>query len=81
MIFQDYTSKSAEDSKKNNMFGPDKMTVNIVNCTTPNGKLGPVEDLSTVCGTKDANQLFYMYSDKEGEIAYSADRFPVITIK
>ena len=81
MIFQDYTSKSAEDSRKNNMFGPDKVTVNIVNCITPKGKLQPVEDLATVCGTKDENQLFYMYSDREGEIAYSVDRFPIITIK
>lgn len=81
ILFQDYTSKSAEASKANNMFGPDKMTVNIVNCTTPKGKLQPVEDLATVCGTKDENQLFYMYSDKEGEIAYSVDRFPIITIK
>lgn len=82
VIMQDYTSKSVEAIKANNLFGPDKVTINLINCTHAGKKITMPEDIATVCGTNDAaTQLFYIWSNEEGLVAYDADRYPVINIQ
>lgn len=82
LIMQDYTSKSVEAIQANNLFGPDKVTINVINCTHAGKKITMPEDIATVCGTNDAaTQLFYVWSNEEGLVAYDADRYPVINIQ
>lgn len=82
LIMQDYTSKSVEAIQTNNLFGPDKVTINVINCTHAGKKITMPEDIATVCGTNDAaTQLFYVWSNEEGLVAYDADRYPVINIQ
>lgn len=82
VIMQDYTSGSAEAVQANNLFGPDKVTINLINCTHAGEKITMPEDIATVCGTNDAaTQLFYIWSNEEGLVAYDADRYPVINIQ
>jgi hypothetical protein len=80
IICQDYTSTSATAAAENNLFGPDKVTINIINCTKGGRKI-VVDDVSTVCGTKDDNQLVYVYRDKGGFVSYSADSYPTLIVK
>lgn len=82
VIMQDYTSGSVEAIQANNLFGPDKVTINLINCTHAGKKITMPEDIATVCGTNDAaTQLFYIWSNEEGLVAYDADRYPVINIQ
>lgn len=82
VIMQDYTSGSVEAIQANNLFGPDKVTINLINCTHAGKKITMPEDIATVCGTNDAaTQLFYVWSNEEGLVAYDADRYPVINIQ
>lgn len=82
LIMQDYTSGSVEAIQTNNLFGPDKVTINVINCTHAGEKITMPEDIATVCGTNDAaTQLFYIWSNEEGLVAYDADRYPVINIQ
>lgn len=85
LILEDYTGKSAEQNKTDNRFGPDKITVNITNCThgPERTKIAIPEggSLKDICSTGDAEtQVIYIYNDKEGAVAYSEDRYPVINI-
>ena len=85
LILEDYTGKTAEQNKTDNRFGPDKITVNITNCThgSDRTKIAIPEggSLADICGTNDAKtQIIYIYNDKEGAVAYSEDRYPVINI-
>lgn len=82
IILQDYTSTST-DWQTNARFSPAKLTINIKNCTGPNGPIQPVEDLHTVIGSGDANQLLYMYVDNAGGlISYTGNEslFPTLNI-
>lgn len=82
LIMQDYTSGSAEAIKTNNLFGPDKVTINVINCTHAGEKIVAPANIADVCGTKDAaTQLFYIWSNEEGFVAYDAERYPVINIQ
>lgn len=82
VIMQDYTSGSVEAIQANNLFGPDKVTINLINCTYAGEKITMPEDIASVCGTNDADtQLFYIWSNEEGLVAYDADRYPVINIQ
>lgn len=78
ILLQDYTSTSIEDANNNDIFS--KITINIQNLTKPDGtKLTMPEDLSTICGTRDDNQIIYMYDSWRGHVAYG-DKYPVINI-
>lgn len=82
IILQDYVSDST-DWQTNARFSPAKLTINIKNCTGPNGPIQPVEDLHTVIGSGDENQLLYMYVDKGGGlISYTGNEslFPTLNI-
>ena len=81
ILLQDYTSGSKEKADENNIFH--KITINIQNLTKPDGsKLTPVEDLSSICSTKDpATQIIYMWDEWRNFTPYSVDVFPVINIQ
>ena len=82
LIMQDYTSKSVEAIQTNNLFGPDKVTINVINCTHAGEKIVAPANIADVCGTKDAaTQLFYIWSNEEGFVNYDAERYPVINIQ
>lgn len=82
VILEDYTSKSAEESKTADRFNADKVTINIINCNGPQGKITAPEDMSTIIGSQDQNQLIYVYNDKEGFVPYQDNekRYPKIVI-
>lgn len=85
LLFQDYTSTTEEQSKTDNRFGPNKITVNITDCTHGAEKTKiaiPAEgSLADICATGNAaTQILYVYSDKEGVVSYSEDRYPTIHI-
>lgn len=82
LIMQDYTSGSEEAIQTNNLFGPDKVTINMINCTHAGEKITAPANIADVCGTNDAaTQLFYIWSNEEGLVAYDAERYPVINIQ
>ena len=79
ILLQDYTSGSSSAAEMINMFN--KLTINIQNCTKPDGtKITMPEDLSTICGSRDANQIIYMYDEWRGHTAYDVNKYPHITI-
>lgn len=71
VCLQDYTSKTLEQTQETNRFA--KLTLRFINCSGPDGKIisKPAEE---VCGSKDENQLLYIYNNKEGFLAYDANR-------
>lgn len=86
IIFQDYTSEH-DAVESNNLFGPDKVTINMVGCTHNGKKIMAPANIADVCATGNADtQLFYVYADNlngngaGGVVPYSADRYPVINI-
>ena len=77
LICQDYTS-STSDVETNNLFGDNKINVNFINLMHKGSKVLPT-NISSVCGTGDANQVVYVYTDAKNAITpYSADKYPVI---
>lgn len=79
ILLQDYTSKSAEEVATRNEFK--NLTINIQNLTKPDGtKLEMPEDLSTICGTKDNNQILYVYDAFNGVRTYNSNIYPTINI-
>lgn len=81
IICQDYTSKQADLAQENNLFSPDKMTINIINCTK-NGKKITMTTPESVCGTNNADtQLLYVWNEYENSVPYSAERYPTLVIK
>ena len=81
IIMEDYTSKSNEEAISNNLFGDNKITINIINCIGPNGKkITAPSDLSTICGTGDEKQIIYVCYDEGGLVAYDKSKYPIINI-
>lgn len=79
ILLQDYTSGSAAQADENNQFA--KLTINIQNLTKPDGtKLVMPEDLSEICGTRDDNQIIYMYDSWRGHTTYG-NKYPTIHIQ
>lgn len=78
ILLQDYTSGSAEAANENDQFS--KLTINIQNCTKPDGtKILPVEDLGTICGSRDNNQIIYMWDAWRNHTSYGP-KYPTINI-
>ena len=63
IIGQDYTSKNAEEANEAKRFA--KYVINIIDCIGPNGKITKTEDVSALCGTKNDDQLCYLYYSKK----------------
>lgn len=82
LICQDYTSGSAEDEVTNNLFASSKITINVSNFVTPSGKkLTAPDDMSTICGSGDENQVFYVCSNYSNTTPYGdGSRYPTINI-
>lgn len=82
LICQDYTSGSSELEELNNLFSKDKITINVSNLIGPNNTvLKNPEDMSSICGTLDSNQVFYVWNSKGGSIPYGdGSRYPKINI-
>lgn len=82
LICQDYTSGSAEDEVTNNLFASSKITINVSNFVTPSGKkLTAPDDMSTICGSGDENQVFYVWSNYSNTTPYGdGSRYPTINI-
>ncbi len=78
IIFEDYTNKTEEDVNANNLFAPEKITVNINNLTYQDKKLAPT-DIASVCGTANENQIIYIYANAIGLIAYDLNKYPNIS--
>jgi hypothetical protein len=80
VICEDYTSKSPEAEAENNLFAPEKIKIRFINCTGPDGNvLSGESDPSVYCGSKDENQIMYVYNDYGGALAYDSARYPEVT--
>lgn len=38
------------------------------------------EDLGTICGTSDVNQVIYVYDEYRNTLPYNPDKYPTIKI-
>lgn len=80
VICEDYTSGEGKEVE-NNLFAPDKVTINFINFTGPDGKkLVKPKDMSTILGTGEFSQLLYIYYDVAGFQAYDAAKYPTVNI-
>lgn len=78
---QDYTS-TEENYKENNRFAPEKVSITIENCTGPNGvKITSENFPPEAYGSKQDNQLMYVYVDPVGIISYDPLVYPKVTIR
>lgn len=76
---QDNISSSADEANSNNIFA--KLTINLQNITKPDGtKLTMPQDLSTICGTQNDDQIIYIWDEYRNHVAYG-DKYPLIDIK
>ena len=80
IIMQDYTSP-ADKIDENNLFAPSKISLNIINCTGPNGKIIAPSDMSEICGSDNEKQVIYVWNETNGLISYSEDKYPKISIQ
>lgn len=79
ILMQDYTSGSQTAAEENNMFH--KLTINIQNCTKPDGtKIVAPDNLADICSTQDDNQIIYMWDEWRNFTEYTEDKFPTINI-
>lgn len=81
---QDYTSGTVEKEVENNLFAPEKVKVNFINCTGPKGKIntntyGAPADFSAT-GDKDT-QLVYVWNSFGKTVAYNPEKYPEVTLK
>ena len=80
IIGQDYTSTNVDEANETKRFA--KYSINIIDCVGPNGKIVAPEDIASVCGTKNDDQLCYLYYDKAGGFKnYDAEHYPTINIR
>ena len=79
LICEDYTS-DASSVDSNNLFGNGKITVNFMNLTHKGEKV-IYSNASKCCGTKDENQVVYVYANNVGFVNYSEDKYPIVTFK
>ena len=79
LICEDYTS-DASSVDSNNLFGNGKIRVNFMNLTHKGEKV-IYSNASRCCGTKDENQVVYVYADNVGFVNYSEDKYPIVTFK
>ena len=64
ILCQECTAENLAAAETENRFSPDKITINIINCRK-NGNPITFSDPSDVCGSKDANQLMYVFAKKD----------------
>lgn len=71
LIFEDYTSKDAQETQSNNLFGDGKITVNLDNVIC-NGQKITKENLKL--GAQTADTFAYVYDDKVGYVTYTDNK-------
>ena len=80
ILLQDYVSKTAQEVANNNFFGDGKITINISNLITPNGKLVKPSNLAEICGSKTDKQVIYIYDSVNSVRAYNETIYPNVNI-
>ena len=81
MLMQDYTSSDSDKANENNLFAPEKITINVINTIGPNNKkITMPSDISTICGTGDEKQLFYIWDEYRYLVPYDKSKYPTINI-
>ena len=81
MLMQDYTSGDSDKANENNLFAPEKITINVINTIGPNNKkITMPSDISTICGTGDEKQLFYIWDNYRDLVTYDKSKYPTINI-
>ena len=81
VICQDYTSGSKEAEESNNLFAPDKITINFINCYGPHGKI-MADNPEDVCGTGNSDtQVLYVWNSYGETVGYDASRYPTVNFK
>ncbi len=83
LIMQDYSSGTLEKEEQNNLFAPDKLTINFTNVIGPDGKVIKPSKPSEICGTlSNKTQVIYVWNSKGGSIPYGdGSRYPTFTFK
>ena len=85
LICEDCTSKSEEEANTNNLFGDGKIIVNFNNLIHAGEKVNPT-DPASVCGTKNDDQVVFVYRDavtnpEDSCLSYDQAKFPVVSFK
>ena len=86
IIFEDYVNR-ADTVATENVFAPEKMTVNIKNLVYDGKKVTiPTGGLKEIVGSRDENQVLYIWNNYEapdGFVPYEGNenRYPVINIE
>jgi hypothetical protein len=81
VLCEDYTAKTADEATTANRYAPDKLTINIENCTIAGQKAVMPADPAAVFGQNVDGNLVTVYADKGGIVAYDAARYPTINIR
>ena len=81
ILCQDYTNTTAEAYAEANLFAPEKIKINFVNCIGPDGKkIDGDSDPATYSASGDDNQLVYIYG-MNSVLPYDSTRYPEISFK
>ena len=82
-LCQDYTSSTAELVEFNNLFAPEKLTINFINCEFEGQPMVQPEDPSTVWNSSTDKQIAVICLDRGAQYipTYDANKFPVINIR
>ncbi len=80
VICQDYKSGSVEAEESNNLFAPEKIKIQFINCTGPDGnKIVGSDNPADYCASGNENQLLYVYGNAGGIVSYDPARYPEVT--
>lgn len=91
ILCEDYQAGTGAEIKAANRFAPEKITINIINCSIGGKKITAPEDMATICGTNDANNIITVWNNYEnstvankaisGFVAYGdGSRYPRLNI-
>ena len=79
ILMQDYTSGSSSAAEQSNQFA--KLTINIQNCTKPDGtKIVAPANMADICCTQNDNQILYIWDAWRNFVPYNAEKYPTINI-
>ena len=79
ILMQDYTSGSSSAAEQSNQFA--KLTINIQNCTKPDGtKIVAPANMADICCTQNDNQILYIWDAWRNFVSYNAEKYPTINI-
>jgi hypothetical protein len=79
-ICQDFKSASAAEAQANNRFAPEKVKINLIRTSVDGRLLTSDITPASVCASGDANQLIYIFNDRENLVAYNEARYPQLNI-